>query len=95
MGKPPEVADSSLLTDADWAELNALWRVYEARGSRAGRLALEELRLANPDRFARIAAALFPDRVREALKDEMAEAGLTMEDIREMLRKAESPARDQ
>jgi hypothetical protein len=33
--------------------------------------------------------------VREAIKDSMPESDLTDEDIREMVRKLESPARDQ
>ena len=33
--------------------------------------------------------------LREAIKDSIAESGLTDEDIREMVRKLESPARDQ
>jgi hypothetical protein len=33
--------------------------------------------------------------VREAIKDSMAEAGITEEDVREMVRKLESPAPDQ
>jgi hypothetical protein len=33
--------------------------------------------------------------VREAIKDTMAEVGMTEDDLREMVRKLESPARDQ
>jgi hypothetical protein len=32
--------------------------------------------------------AFFPGDVREALKDSMAESGITIEDLREMLKKA-------
>jgi hypothetical protein len=49
----------------------------------------------DPVRYIRVAGALFPDMVREAIKDSMAEAGITEEDVREMVRKLESPARDQ
>jgi hypothetical protein len=52
--------------------------------------------LANdPIRFATVIGAFFPDMIREAMKDAVAEAGMTEEDIREMVRKLESPARDQ
>jgi hypothetical protein len=43
----------------------------------------------------KVIGALFPDMVREAIRDEMAEAGMTEEDLREMVRRLESPARDQ
>jgi len=33
--------------------------------------------------------------IREAIRDEMAEEGLDEEDLRELIRKLESPARDQ
>jgi hypothetical protein len=49
----------------------------------------------DPVRYIRVAGAFFPDMVREAIKDSMAEAGITEEDVREMVRKLESPARDQ
>ena len=56
--------------------------------------ALDEL-ASDPIRYMKVIGALFPDMVREAIRDEMAEAGMTEEDLREMLRKLESPARDQ
>jgi hypothetical protein len=91
----PEIADTSSLKDADWAEINKLKRAHQSGGTKALDLALQELRKDNPERYVRIVAAYFPSRVAEMLKDAMAEAGLTLEDIREMLRRAESPARDQ
>jgi hypothetical protein len=93
--EPPEIADTSLLTDADWAEINKLKRAHESGGSKALDLALQELREGDPERYVRISAAYNPGLVAETIKDVMAENGLTMEDIRELLRKAESPARDQ
>src|SRR5262245_9115311 len=92
--EPPEIADTSSLTDADWAEINKLKRAYERGGDKPLELALKELRK-DPVRYIRVIAAYFPNRVAEMLKDAMAESGITIEDIREMLRKAESPARDQ
>ena len=38
---------------------------------------------------------MFPEMAREALKDQMAEAGITLDDLRELVRKLENPARDQ
>jgi hypothetical protein len=37
--------------------------------------------------------AFFPDMIREALRDSLAEQGVTEEDVRELIRKLESPAR--
>jgi hypothetical protein len=45
--------------------------------------------------YVRTMGAFFPDMMREAIRDEMAEAGMTEEDLRELIRKLESPARDQ
>jgi hypothetical protein len=39
--------------------------------------------------------AFFPDMIRDAIKDAMAEEGIAEEDIRELMRKLESPAREQ
>jgi hypothetical protein len=38
-----------------------------------------------------VLGALFPDLVREAIKDKMAESGITEEDLRELIRKLENP----
>jgi hypothetical protein len=46
----------------------------------------------DPIRYMRVVAAFFPGMVREAIRDEMPELGLTDEDIRELLRKLEGPA---
>jgi hypothetical protein len=46
-------------------------------------------------RFMTIMGAIFPDTVREAIKDQMAEIGMTDEDLRELIHKLESPAPDQ
>jgi hypothetical protein len=52
--------------------------------------------LANdPIRYVAVVGAFFPDMIREAIKDAVAEAGMTEEDLREIARKGESPAPDQ
>jgi hypothetical protein len=49
----------------------------------------------HPLRYATVIGALYPNMLREALRDSTAEQGITDEDLREMARKLESPARDQ
>ena len=85
------VVDSSDLTDSDWAAVNRVNRAYEAGGIDAFWDELEKL----DDQVLEItvASAFFPDLIRELLKDQMAEHGLAFEDLQEVLRKAESPAR--
>jgi hypothetical protein len=43
--------------------------------------------LLEPENYLRVATAFFPDKVREAIKDEMAENGITEQDLREMAEK--------
>ena len=43
--------------------------------------------LLEPESYLRVAAAFLPDKVREAIKDEMAENGITEQDLREMAEK--------
>lgn len=96
MAKEPfEVVDPSGLTDADWAELNKLRKAYAAGGQKTLNSALNALNKEDPIRYATIIGAIFPDELREAIKDEMAELGMTEEDVRELICKLESPARDQ
>ena len=85
------VVDSSGLTEADWAAVNRVCRAYEAGGMDAFCDEVEQL-----DEVFQItvAGAFFPDLIRELLEDQMAEHGLTMQDLREILRKAESPNRE-
>jgi hypothetical protein len=85
------VVDTSGLTDADWAEINKLKRAYEDGGQPALSAALDKLS-ADPVRCMRVIGAFFPDDVREAIKDTMAEHGMTEGDLRELIRKLESPA---
>ena len=89
------IAGTSHLTDVDWAEINRLKRIHESGGGKSLKAALEQSRGDDPVRWTRIMAAFFPGRVRETIKDQMANAGIDVDDIREMLRKSESPAGDQ
>ena len=75
------IVNSSWLTDADWAVINRLRRIHETEGQIAVRKALRAL---EPESYLRVAAAFLPDKVREAIKDEMAENGITEQDLREM-----------
>jgi hypothetical protein len=63
-------------------------RAYEAGGMEAFCNELEQL-----DEVLQItvAGAFFPDLIRALLQDQMAEHGLTFQDLREILRNAESP----
>jgi hypothetical protein len=81
------VADASMLTDADWAEFNKRRRVLEIHGSKGLSEALSELLKDDPHRYFRIMAACFPHKVLNAMKDDMAESGITEEDLEEMARK--------
>jgi hypothetical protein len=92
--QPFEVVDSSGLTDADWAEINRLQEVYKTGGRRALDEAMKVL-AKDPVRFTTVIAAFFPDMLREALRDAMAEAGITEDDLQDIARKLESPAPDQ
>jgi hypothetical protein len=88
-----EVVDPSGLTDADWADINRLKRLYETGGRNALSKALAELGESNPVRSMRVLYALFPDTVREALKDSLAEEGITEEELRELIRKHQGSKR--
>ncbi len=87
-----EVVDLSHLTDADWAEINKLNATWRNGGQNALSKALGDLADADPIRYTSVIAAFFPDLVREAIKDAMAERGITDEDVRDLIRKLESPA---
>ena len=78
------IVDTSWLTDADWAVINRLRRIHETEGQKAVRKALRAL---EPESYLRVVAAFFPDKVREAIKDEMAEKGITEQDLRAMAEK--------
>ena len=90
-----EVVDPSGLTDADWAEINRLKSLYEAGGRNALSKALAELGESDPVRSIRVLSAFFPQAVREALTDSMAEQAITAENLRELIRKHEGSTRKQ
>jgi hypothetical protein len=81
-----EVQDTSGLTDADWVEINKLRKVYKKSGRKAFVIALDQL-AKDPIRFAVVIGALYPDMMREMIRDQMAEAGITEEDLRELIQK--------
>lgn len=86
---PVDVANDAGLTDFDRTELNVLRHAYESGGVDCLDKALAALADANPIQYVRLMAALFPDAARETIRDVVAEAGLTIEDINGMIRKAE------
>jgi hypothetical protein len=107
-----EVVNTAGLTDADWAEINRLKKVYDAGGQKALSAALDELEqkvlsekdptqvIDAIDAFWRVKGALFPGflgHLREVIRDNLAENGITEEDLRELIReltrKLESPSR--
>ena len=89
--KALEVVNSSGLTDADWIEINKVRRAYERGGWDAFWSELETL---GDDLIVKIkvVGAFFPDAIREAIEDELAESGLALEDLRESLKKNEALA---
>lgn len=80
-----QVVDTANLTDEDWAEINRLGDCHDDGGMPAVSKAVHELSETAPVRYFRIMAAFFPDNVRNALLDEMANAGLTEADLREWI----------
>jgi len=90
-----EVVDASGLTAADWAEINRLKRLYETGGRNTLSNALAELGESDPVRSIRVLSAFFPETVRGALRDSMAEQGITAEELRELIRKHEGSTRKQ
>ena len=84
------VVDMSGLTDADWTGINKVMRACEAGGFN---VFWDEIdKLIDPVLQIRVAKAFFPDLIREALKDKMAEQGITHEDLKEFLTRRKSPA---
>jgi len=79
------VVDSSGLMDADRAEINKLRNVYKNGSRKAFAVALDQL-APDPIRYAVVIGAFYPDMVREAIRDQMAELGLTDDDIRDLIR---------
>jgi hypothetical protein len=75
--EPFGVADSSGLTDADWVNINGLRRAYKTNGKEALSAALGKLAKEDPIRYVRVIGAFFPETMREAIRDEMTERGMT------------------
>jgi hypothetical protein len=86
-----EVVNSSGLTDADWIGINKVRRAYE-RGGWDG--FWSEFETLGDDLILQVtvAGAFFPDAIREAIEDELAESGLALEDLREFVKKKEALA---
>jgi hypothetical protein len=80
-----KVMDTVGLNDADWSEIAKLERAYDTGGHKALAKALQELSV-NTIRYMRVMCALFPDYVRQTIKDRMAERGLTAADLQRALR---------
>jgi hypothetical protein len=93
--KALDVADSSGLTDDNWSEVGKLQQAYKTGGERALKKAMDVLLDKDPVRFIVVVGAFFPNVVREAMKDAMAEAGITDEDLQDLERELESPTPDQ
>jgi len=87
--EPIEVDDSSDLTDADWAQINHLQEVYQTGGKKALSKALGVLAEQDPIQYVVVMHAFFPRMIREAIRDSVAEAGMTEDDMRELIRKLE------
>jgi hypothetical protein len=87
-----EVAYPSSLTDADWASLNALRRAYEHKGSHDFSAELKKLSR-DPLRYVRVIGAIFPNMIRESIRDVLADKGITPDDLGEIIRKREKPTR--
>ena len=85
-----EVANVTGLTDADWADINRLKQIHKQGGSKALSKAMDEL-YKDPIRAVCVMGAFYPNEVREAIKDQMAEIGMTEEDLPRTLRKLEEP----
>jgi len=92
---PFKVVDSSGLTDADWAALNKLKEAYANGGKK--RLDAEMAKLAEKDaaRLVAVIGAMYPDVMRDAIRDHMAEEGITEDDLREIASKPPNPRRYQ
>jgi hypothetical protein len=60
-------------------------------GHKALSKAMDEL-ATDEIRFMTVMGAFYPHMVRERIRDEMAEQGITADDLRELIRKLESPS---
>ena len=83
-----EVINPSGLTDADWIEIHKVRRAYERGGWDAF---WSEFETFGDDFILQITVlgAFFPDVIRNAIKEELAESGVTLKDLRKLLKKSE------
>jgi hypothetical protein len=89
--EPFEVVDPSVLTDADWVEINKLKAAYASGGDRALDKAMGELAERHPLRYCAVLAAFFPDMTGHAATDNaLADPGVKEEDLHELIRKLEN-----
>jgi hypothetical protein len=79
-----------MLGDADWAEINKLCRAFKSGGEKAVRKAYRDL-AEHPSRWVRVFGAFFPAKLREILKNKMANVGITDDDLIELDRKLRGP----
>ena len=86
-----EFADESGLTDSDWAEIEKLKCAYDSGGEKGLSKAVDKLEAKDIIQFITVVGAFYPDKVKEIIKNEMAEGSLASDDLRELLRKLESP----
>ena len=89
-----EVVNPSGLTEADWIAVNKVRRAYERGGWHAF---WSEFETFGEDLILQIMVlrALFPDVMRKAIKDELAGAGFTLEELPELLKKTKHLAAEQ
>jgi hypothetical protein len=79
------IEDSLGLTDADCSEIHRLSQVYRTGGERALMKAMKRL-ARDPVQAVKVYGALFPAVVREVLKDQVAERGITEKDLQKLRR---------
>jgi hypothetical protein len=79
------VDTSSGLTDSDWAAIDRVNRACELGSVAAFWDELEKLEDVSPQ--LRVVGAFFPELIREVIEEEMTEHGLTVEHLREMVRR--------
>ena len=82
-----EVVDTGGLTDADWTAINKVIHAHRARGMDGFWDELEKLGDDNLILQITIVGAFFPEVIREAIKDEMAEQSITVEDLRNLVKR--------
>jgi hypothetical protein len=97
MAKRPGLAveDTSTLTDGDWTAINKVKYAYGVGGVSGASKALKELQSVDPIRAYKVLGAFFPIQLREVTKDQLAEEGITKENLEEIIRAASAPPTNQ